>query len=269
MTTNYPNLKKVVVVFKTHFDLGFTDLPDRVMSLYTGPMFDAVRETMRATEGEPEKLRYTWTLPSWPLMRLLDDPNLPIETREAAHKLVADGRLVWHAWPFTTHTAFCGLEDLVRGLHISRGLSERFGRSPGAAKQTDVPGHTWIFPSLLARAGVRFLHLGCNAGSHPPHVPRLFWWEGPDGSRLLTFYSVGGYGTSPLPPQDWPHDTWLALQHTIDNHGPHTPDDLRHIREEIQRAAPHAEIAFGQLHDFADSLLANPSQLEDLPVLPF
>jgi hypothetical protein len=154
-------------------------------------------------------------------------------------------------------------------VQISRGLSERFARWPGAAKQTDVPGHTWIFPSLLVRAGIRFLHLGCNAGSHPPHVPRLFWWEGPDGARLLTFYSAGGYGTSALPPTDWTHDTWLALQHTIDNHGPHTPDDLRHIREEIERGAPNAEIVFGQLHDFGDALLANPDQLQDLPVLPY
>ena len=269
MPSQYPNLKKVVVVFKTHFDLGFTDLPDRVMSLYTGPFFDGVRETVGATEAEPENLHYTWTLPSWPLKQLLDDPNLPPEAREAAHRLVSDGRLAWHAWPFTTHTAFCGLEDLVRGLHVSRGLSERFGRWPGAAKQTDVPGHIWIFPSLLARAGVRFLHLGCNAGSHPPRVPRVFWWEGPDGTRLLTFYSAGGYGTSPLPPADWPYDTWLALQHTVDNHGPHSPDDLRRIREEIEQRAPHAEILFGQLQDFADVLLQNPAQLEALPVVAY
>jgi alpha-mannosidase len=269
LPNKYPNLKKVVVVFKTHFDLGFTALPDEVMSLYTGPMFAAMRETIHATEGEPDNLRYTWTLPAWPLAQLLHDPGLPAATREGARTLVEQGRLVWHAWPFTTHTAFCGLEDLVRGLHVARGLSDEFGRSPCAAKQTDVPGHTWIFPSLLVRAGVRFLHLGCNAGSHAPHVPRLFWWEGPDGSRLLTFYSVGGYGTSPLPPDDWPHDTWLALQHTVDNHGPHTPEDLKRIREEIEEKAPGAEILFGELHDFADALLGNPRQLDALPVVAY
>jgi alpha-mannosidase len=269
LTGAYPNLKKVVVVFKTHFDLGFTDLPRGVMELYTGPMFAAVRETMKATEGEPESARYTWTLPSWPLKQLLDDPSLPEETRREAERLVREGRLVWHAWPFTTHTAFCGLEELVRGLHISRDLGERFGRMPLAAKQTDVPGHTWILPSLLVRAGVRFLHLGCNAGSHPPHLPPLFWWEGPDGSRLLTYYSVGGYGTGSLPPEDWPHPVWLALQHTVDNYGPHSPADLEAIREEISRGAPHAEVLFGQLGDFAAALLSDPDFGRDLPVVPY
>ena len=44
-----PNsLRKVVVVFKTHFDLGFTGLPEEVMKAYTGPMFDAVMRTMEA-----------------------------------------------------------------------------------------------------------------------------------------------------------------------------------------------------------------------------
>ncbi len=262
-------LRKVVVVFKTHFDLGFTGLPDEVMRAYTGPMFEAVRKTMDATANEPPNLRYRWTLPAWPLRFLLNDPSVPLETRQAAHKLVEKGRLNWHAWPFTTHTAFCGLEDLVRGLHISRSLSEEFGRWPTGAKQTDVPGHTWIFPTLLTQAGVKFLHLGCNSGSHSPHVPPFFWWEGPDGSRLLTFYSPGGYGTPLLPPDDWPYDTWLSLQQTVDNHGPHTPEELHRIRHTIEQGAPGAEILFGQLGDFSDSLFEHPEQLSDLPVVPF
>src|SRR5438876_7277172 len=134
-------LRKVVVVFKTHFDLGFTDLPDRVMEQYTGPMFRAVMDVMDATASEPPDLRYRWVLPAWPMKQFLHGPAVPAETRAQARALVEDGRLRWHAWPFTTHTAFCGLEDLVRGLHVSRSLSEEFGIWPSGAKQTDVPGH--------------------------------------------------------------------------------------------------------------------------------
>ena len=264
-----PNLRKVVVVFKTHFDLGFTELPDEVMRQYTGPMFEAVRRTMDATANEPPNLRYCWTLPAWPLYFLLHDPSVPVETQEAARKLVQENRLHWHAYPFTTHTAFCGLEDLVRGLHISRKLSEEFGRWPTGAKQTDVPGHTWILPSLLVGAGVKFLHLGCNSGSHAPHVPRFFWWEGPDGSRLLTYYTPGGYGTPLLPPDDWKYDTWLSVRQTEDNTGPHTPEELHRIRREIEEGAPGVEILFGQLGDFSDSLFEHSEQLADLPVVPY
>lgn len=262
-------LRKIVVVFKTHFDLGFTGLPAEVMSEYTGPMFEAVQRTLLATAGEPGYLRYNWTLPAWPLKFLLHDPSVPEGTRLAARKLVESGQLLWHAWPFTTHTAFCSLEELVRGLHISRGLSEEFGHWPMGAKQTDVPGHTWALPSLLARAGVKFLHIGCNSGSHAPHAPRLFWWEGPDGARLLTYYSPGGYGTPLLPPDDWPFDTWLALQQTVDNHGPHTPADLAEMRRLAEEGAPGVDLVFGELGDFAELLLERPEQLAGLPVVPY
>jgi hypothetical protein len=262
-------VKKVVVVFKTHFDLGFTDLPDKVMAAYTGPMFDAVRAVMATTEAEPPGARYTWTLPAWPLRYLLDSPTVSEARRATADALVRAGRLTWHAYPFTTHTAFCGLEDLVRGLQMARDLSERYGRRVTGAKQTDVPGHTWILPSLLVRAGVRFLHLGCNSGSSSPQVPRLFFWEGPDGARLLTYYSPGGYGTPLLPPPDWPFDTWLALQQTQDNHGPHQPEELRAMRAEIADAAPDIEVVFGELGDFAAALEANPAQLAQIPVVTY
>lgn len=33
-------------------------------------------------------------------------------------------------------------------------------------------------------------------------------------------YSKGGYGTSLLPPEDWPFPVWMALMHTHDNCGP-------------------------------------------------
>jgi hypothetical protein len=266
--TDKSRLRRVVVVFKTHFDLGFTDLPERVMSLYTGPMFDAVRAVMRATDDQPPELRYRWTLPAWPMRFLLHSPSVPDQTQAKARRLVEEGRLAWHAWPFTTHTAFCGLEDLVRGLHISRSLSGEFGYWPVSAKQTDVPGHTWALPSLLFHAGVRFLHLGCNSGSHAPHVPRLFWWEGPDGSRVLTFYSAGGYGTSLLPPDDWPFDTWLALQHTVDNEGPQSAEELARMRETLAEQAPGAELVVGKLDDFYLSLTASP-ELSALPVVRY
>jgi hypothetical protein len=105
-------------------------------------MFDAVRAVMATTEAEPPGARYTWTLPAWPLRYLLDSPTVSEASRAAADALVRAGRLTWHAYPFTTHTAFCGLEDLVRGMHLARDLGERYGRRVTGAKQTDVPGHT-------------------------------------------------------------------------------------------------------------------------------
>ena len=54
---------------------------------------------------------------------------------------------------------------------------------------TDVPCHSWVWPTLLAHAGVKFLQIGSNGESGHLRVPDLFWWEGPDGSRILCNYT--------------------------------------------------------------------------------
>ncbi|MHB8970562.1 MAG: hypothetical protein ACYC3X_08115 [Pirellulaceae bacterium] len=54
---------------------------------------------------------------------------------------------------------------------------------------TDVPSHDRVLATVLAQGGVKFMHIGCNWPSGYVKYPPLFWWEGPDGSRVLTMYS--------------------------------------------------------------------------------
>src|SRR5271157_648177 len=212
-------LERIFVVFKTHLDVGFTGLVDEVLDAYAQVMvpkaLEACRKSLALDSGHP----FVWTVPAWLLSECLRRLARSPVGEELAQR-VQEGRVCWHALPFTTHTELFGLEDLVRGLYVGRALRERFGRAAVSAKMTDVPGHTWILPTLLAAAGVTFFHLGCNSCSTPPDVPLLFHWEGPDGSRVITMYSKGGYGTPLLPPPDWNLPIWLALQHTSDNAGP-------------------------------------------------
>ena len=94
-------------------------------------------------------------------------------------------------------------EEFVRGYEFSSKLSRQFGFPlPIDGKMTDVPAHTWGLATMLNHAGIKFMHIGCNGGSPYPSVPDLYWWEGPDGSRVLTMYSKD-YGTSLIPPADW------------------------------------------------------------------
>ena len=131
---------------------------------------------------------------------------------------------------------------------------------PRDAKMTDVPSHTWILPTILKRAGVDFLHIGCNGGSGAVDLPPLFWWEGPDGSRLLTMYSTD-YGTGLRPPAGWPAKTWLALMHTGDNHGPPTPSEVKDLVEQAARELPGVKVRMGRLSDFSDAVLKEKPKL--------
>ena len=56
-------IKKIILVFKTHFDIGFTDLAENVIDKYATSMLDQVLETpdlnkketlMRLVEGKRE-----------------------------------------------------------------------------------------------------------------------------------------------------------------------------------------------------------------------
>ena len=259
-------VREVIIVFKTHFDIGYTDLAANVVQRYRTSMIDqALRVCDLSRDLSPQE-RFIWTLPGWPLQKILDDwPGQTPERKGRVLGAFKEGRFAVHALPFTTHTETLEIEDLVRGMGFASRLSREAGLPlPRDAKMTDVPCHTWLLPTLLKHAGVDFLHLGCNAASSSPRVPALFWWEGPDGSRLLTMYSAAGYGTGLEPPEDWPYGTWLALIHTGDNQGPPAPDEVRKLLAEAKRKLPGVTVRIGRLSDFADGIIKeNP----DVPII--
>ena len=260
-------VEQVVVVFKTHFDIGYTQLAREVVDRYRTSMIDKALAVCDASEKLPPENRFVWTIPGWPMQQILWPGQTP-ERRQRIEKAIREGRLVWHALGGTTHTESLGLEDLVRSLGFSSRLARQFNQPlPRDAKMTDVPCHTWLVPTVLKRAGVDFLHLGCNSASGSPDVPVLFWWEGPDGSRLLTMYTAEGYGTDLVPPRGWPHKTWLALIHTGDNHGPPEPGEVQQLLDRARKELPGVKIRMGRLSDFGDAILAEEKQKPTLPVV--
>jgi hypothetical protein len=259
-----PKVEQVIVVFKTHFDIGYTDLARNVVNRYRTSMIDKALDVCEDAKNMPPEQRFVWTVPGWPMAQILW-PGQTAERRERTMQAIHDGRLVWHALPGSLHTESLDLEDLVRGMRSSSDLSRQTGTPlPLDAKMTDVASHTWILATILKRAGVEFLHIGSNSESASPELPRLYWWQGPDGSRLLTMYTAGGYGTGLKAPDGWPSKTWLALIHTNDNEGPPTANDVRKLVEQAKRELPGVKLRFGRLSDFADAVIKeNPS----LPVV--
>src|SRR2546425_13347003 len=83
------------------------------------------------------------------------------------------------------------------------------GLEGDVAMQSDVPGHAWVLPQVLAGSGVRYLAIRANEGPIPTmrtdyplqpmalNLPELFYWEGTDGSRVLATYQYGpAFGNS-------------------------------------------------------------------------
>lgn len=241
-------VKKIILVFKTHFDIGFTDLAENVIHSYGNDMLREVIETCHATENLG-KLRYVWTMPAWPLWTISN--NCAPELKPELDRLIRNGQIVWHGLPFTSHTDFSAPEEYAETFRYSKELAQRYGKPmPIAAKMTDVPGHGLMLPGILSQAGIRFLHLGCNEFATPPDVPGLFFWQEPGGGRVLTMYSKGGYGTGLLPPKDWPYPVWMAMMHTHDNCGPQSAALILKMAQKAQAECPDAEIVCGTMDDF-------------------
>ncbi len=256
-------IREVIITFKTHFDIGYTDLPNAIVQRYRTTMIDQALDVVDRNRGLPAEQQFVWTIPGWPMSKIVEDwPGQTPDRQRRILQAVKDGRFVVHGLPFTLHTELLEPEDLVRGLGYASRLSRELGLPlPRDAKMTDVPSHSWILPTLLRHAGIDFLHLGCNSASSSPEVPLLFWWEGPDGSRLLTMYSAAGYGTGLVPPADWPYRTWLVVQHTGDNHGPPTPDEVKQLLAEAAQKLPGVKIRIGRLSDFADAIIAEKAEI--------
>lgn len=255
-------IDQVVVVFKTHFDIGYTDMATSIVQRYRTSMIDAALGVVDQNESLPPSQKFVWTIPGWPMHKILEDwPGQTPERSRRVRQALERGRFVIHALPFTLHTELLEAEDLARSLGYSSSICRELGQPlPRDAKMTDVPEHTWILPTVLRHAGVEFMHIGCNGMSSPLKVPALFWWEGPDGSRVLTMYSTQ-YGTGLKPPEDWPCRTWLALIHTGDNHGPPRPEEVRKVLDQAAQQFPGVKVRIGRLSDFADAVLAEKPNL--------
>lgn len=259
-TPSYPALKEIIIVYKTHFDIGYSDLARNVVHKYRTEMLDHTLNNIEKNSKRPKEEQFVWTIPGWPMKQILWNGQEP-SRKEAIEKAFRKGNLTIHALPFTTHTETLELEELVRGLGFSSELARKYGQElPRAAKMTDVPSHTWLLPTLLKHAGVDFFHFGCNLTNKIPSVPPLFWWEGPDGSRLLTMASQG-YGTTPLPPADWKYPAWLYINQTGDNEGPPSPETVQKDIDFYKKKLPGVKVRIGKLSDFSDLILKSKTEL--------
>ncbi|MBM7564278.1 alpha-mannosidase [Paenibacillus sacheonensis] len=97
---------------------------------------------------------------------------------------IRDGR-----WEVTSATwvegdlNMAGYETLARqfleGITYSRG---ELGADPQVCWEPDTFGHPATMPQVLAQAGIRYYY-----HTRPLRDVPIYWWEGPDGSRVLTF----------------------------------------------------------------------------------
>ncbi|GAA2800341.1 hypothetical protein GCM10010441_26540 [Kitasatospora paracochleata] len=243
-------LTRVHVVFKTHLDLGFTDLAVNVLSRYRDEFIPAAIRLGRDLLDSTGRREFIWTTGSWLIAHALEHGTAA--QRADLDAAIRDGIVAWHALPFTSQTELMTRATIEHGLEVSRRLDARYGRETCAGKMTDVPGHTIGLVPPMAAAGVRYLHLGVNPASPVPDVPDHFVWRAPGGDEIVVSYDPG-YGSEPetalvrrLPGSD----EALFLAFTNDNHGPPTREGVEHLLAVLREQYPDAEVGASTLDAF-------------------
>jgi hypothetical protein len=277
---DYPRLKEIIVVCKTHFDIGYTHRVKDLMEYYRTTMIDRALGVMDDSRELPAEQQFVWTSPGWVMEKVLEDwPGQTPERRQRLETAFKSGKFVTHALPFSIEAELLEPEEFARGYMFADTVSRRYGLPLArGAKTTDVPSQSRALATGLAQGGVKFMHIGCNWPSGYVHdLPPIFWWEGPDGSRVLTMYSSiygtctafwpwGGLndpwiGHNLLPPPNWPYQTWVAIIVTGDNSGPPSADGVKSIFAEAAGKLPDVKVRMGTMEEFADAILAEKPNL--------
>jgi len=176
------DIKRVLIMFKCHLDVGFIDTQANVVRKYFEVYFPQAIQTAARMRGEGND-RYIWTTGSWLPYQYLEKAAAP--QRKQMEQAISAGDIAWHAIPFSWQTELMDHSLIAGGLGFSRSLDRRFGRTTTGAKMTDVPGHTRAIVAPLAEHGVTFLDIGVNSASTPPDVPPIFLWKDSAGNSLV------------------------------------------------------------------------------------
>ncbi len=148
-----------------------------------------------------------------------DDP----EMFEEICQRVKEGR--WHivnGWWEQPDCNIPGGESYVRhGLYGKEYFREKFGVDVTAGYNVDTFGHNGMLPQILKKTGfTSYSFFRPEPGREKPGLPGVFWWQSPDGSRVVAsrpphYYAFGG-------------DT-KQLQERIMGAWEQTPDGLNHV----------------------------------------
>ena len=196
------SIKTVYIVPTSHYDFGFVDSPEAVRERAARH----IDEVIRVAESDPD---FRWTIESvWQVNEWLKRAKVPTSVLpndktkiERLVKLIKSGRIALSSAWGSMHTDFMGEEELNRLCYDYAKLKRTYGVETEMAMMDDVPGHPSTVPSVLAGSGMRYLVTGANifinmaTSLAPGKVP--FYWESPDGSRVLTWVSQGQRGGYP------------------------------------------------------------------------
>lgn len=177
----------IYVVPHTHLDVGYTD--------YQGKIAETQPRVLSQAENlirEHPDFRFSMD-GSWNLEQLLATRSAT--KQEEIINLIRSGKMAMPVQYCNLLTGYASLETLYRSLYVSKDLARRYNLPFEYANITDVPTYSGSYPSILASSGVKYWVAASNNDRAPVffydhwNEKSPFWWQGPDGKKVLFWYS--------------------------------------------------------------------------------
>ena len=149
-------------------------------------------------------------------------------------------------------------ESIVRQiLYAKKYIKGKFDFEPRVFWSPDTFGHPWTMPQILKKSGIEYYFF--MRGSKRDYD--LFWWQGPDGSKVLTFNSK--YMAQPSP-KDFIElvkftsksqniDTSMYIYGTGDHGGGPTAEDIM-VVDKLNKKALMPRLKFSTTHNYFDAV---------------
>jgi len=132
---------------------------------------------------------------------MLDGQMLPIEDyleirperRADLERLVRAGRLQVGPWYALADEYLVSPEALIRNLIIGMRMAGELGAVMREGYVPDAFGHIGQLPQILRGFGINSAVFWRGVGDEGEELGNEFWWQAPDGSRVLTVHLRDGY----------------------------------------------------------------------------
>lgn len=172
------------VVPHFHFDVAWIKTHEE----YLDVGFSNILDVLNLIEQEPE---YRFCLDQVALIQPFWE-KFP-ELQESLRKMVKDGKIEVVCGMYSMPDAnIPSGEFLVRQfLFGKRFVKEKFGVDVRCGWMIDSFGHPNQLPQILRKSGFKYYVFG--RGAPPQQIQTEFYWEGLDGSKILTHWLAGTY----------------------------------------------------------------------------
>ncbi|MHB1000209.1 MAG: polysaccharide lyase family protein [Armatimonadota bacterium] len=178
---------KIYVQASSHVDIGYTDVQENIKIRHNENISKAL-DLMREYPDFKWNTESAWTADNYLSM-------MPEERRMEFIERAREGRIGCQTIYGNMLTGICSHEELIRTLYFAHSMARKYDIPFDMAMSSDVPTDVWTLPTVLVGSGIKYFSSGLNLTRGESFQAMLhkspFYWQGPDGSKVLTWLAPG------------------------------------------------------------------------------